>query len=93
MLIFIQYITGDLAKEFDLKHGHQDKEVADFIDIEIVLRYIILYDKHEYNDRRFRAQLVCIFLLIAEDGGRLGAICQSSSYHETNSSLLYQVNN
>jgi hypothetical protein len=63
------------------------------MDVEIAIRYIILYDKHEYNDRRYRAQLVCIFLLIAEDGGRLGAIAQPSCYRETTSALLYQVNN
>jgi len=70
----LQYIDDELKKEFGLQHVSHDKEVADFADIEIVIRYIILYDKHKYHDRRYRAQLVCVFLLVSEDGGRLGAI-------------------
>jgi hypothetical protein len=62
-----------LAIEFDLSRKSFDKEIADFVDVEIAIRQIVLYDKHNYRDRRFRAQLACIFLLIAEDGGRLGA--------------------
>ena len=64
---------------------------ADWEDIKIVLRYIIVEDPHINKNNRFRAQLVVIHLLIADNGERPGAIVRSESYREEEVALCYWV--
>lgn len=57
----------------------------------MVVRYLIAEDEHRYNQERFRLQVNLLFLIIADDGERLGAIVRSESYRETNIALCYGV--
>jgi hypothetical protein len=52
---------------------------------------MIVEDPHAYNDNRYRAQLVLIYLLVAETGERLGAIVRSESYRKEEVALCYRV--
>ncbi|KAE8441678.1 hypothetical protein EG329_004550 [Mollisiaceae sp. DMI_Dod_QoI] len=85
-----EYIRTELAEELGLQNLEQDKEYADWEDIKIAIRYIIAEDAHVYNDSRFRVQIVCVFLLIAENGERIGAIARSESYREMEAALCYK---
>jgi hypothetical protein len=52
---------------------------------------MIVEDPHAYNDNRFRAQLVLIYLLVSETGERPGAIVRSESYRKEEVALCYGV--
>lgn len=67
------------------------KEYADWEDVEIILRYIILEDSHAYRTKRFPAQLMCFLLLTSDHGERPGAIARSSAYRKGNIALCYEV--
>ncbi|APA09337.1 hypothetical protein sscle_05g041070 [Sclerotinia sclerotiorum 1980 UF-70] len=83
------YVSTDLAKELGLEDAEYDKECTDWIDIEIMILYLTVQDEHEYRCNRYRMQLGCIFMLIADDGERIGAITRSDSYREGNIALCY----
>jgi hypothetical protein len=57
----------------------------------MALRYIITKDEHRYKHERFCGQIALLFLLIADDGERLGAIASSLSYRGKNIGLCYEV--
>ncbi|KAJ8067038.1 hypothetical protein OCU04_004418 [Sclerotinia nivalis] len=84
------YVATDLAKELGLEDAQYDKECTDWIDIEIMILYLTLQDEHEYRCNCYRIQLGCIFILIADDGKRIGAIIRSDSYCEDNVVLCYK---
>ncbi|KAJ8067012.1 hypothetical protein OCU04_004392 [Sclerotinia nivalis] len=84
------YVSTDLAKELGLEDAEYDKECTDWIDIEIMILYLTVQDEHEYRCNRYRIQLGCIFMLIADDGERIGAITRSDSYREGNVALCYK---
>ncbi|KUJ13178.1 uncharacterized protein LY89DRAFT_737161 [Mollisia scopiformis] len=85
-----EYIRTDVAEELGLQDQEMPKGYADWEDIKIVIRYIIAEDAHVYIDKRFRAQIVCIILLVAENGERLGAIARSESYRQEDIALCYK---
>lgn len=82
---------GDLKENLSLEQAQYEKNFADWEDVKIAIRYSILDDPHCYHDNRLQVQLILIFLLVAEDGGRLGAIVRSSSYRESEVALRYKV--
>ncbi|KIN07402.1 hypothetical protein OIDMADRAFT_185985 [Oidiodendron maius Zn] len=83
------YIRTDLAQELGLQDLERDKEYADWEDIKIMVRYMIAEDPHAYNNNRFRAQLVLIYLLVSESGERPGAIVRSESYRKEEVAICY----
>lgn len=82
-----------MKDELQLQDKEREKAIADWVDIEIAMEYLILRDNHNYYNNRYRIQLGCIFLLIADAGERIGAIVRSTSYSAKNSgmALLYRV--
>lgn len=56
-----------------------------------MVRYMIAEDPHAYNNNRFRAQLVLIYLLVSESGERPGAIVRSESYRKEEVAICYGV--
>ena len=91
LICLTQYLHTRLKIELNLQNKEREKEFADWEDIKIVLHHIIVEDPHIYHHPRFRAQLVCIFLLIADDGERLGAVARSESYRKSEEALCYEV--
>ncbi|KAF7907230.1 uncharacterized protein EAF01_004817 [Botrytis porri] len=86
------YIETDLKDELQLQDKEREKAIADWADIENAVEYLILRDSHEYYNNRYRIQLECIFLLIADAGERIGVIVRSTSYSAKNfgTALLYR---
>jgi len=68
-----------------------DKEFADWEDVKILIRHLLLYDEHRYLNNRLRAQLICVTLLVADDGERIGAIVRSERYRKAEVALCYSV--
>ena len=68
-----------------------EKEYADWKDVEIAIRSLLLHDGHRYRNNRLRAQIICILLLVADDGERIGAIARSEQYRAAERALLYSV--
>ncbi len=68
-----------------------EKEYADWKDVEIAIRSLLLHDGHCYRNNRLRAQIICILLLVADDGERIGAIARSEQYRAVERALLYSV--
>lgn len=52
---------------------------------------MVVEDPHAYNNNRFRAQLALIYLLVAENGERPGAIVRSERYRKEEVALCYGV--
>jgi hypothetical protein len=67
------------------------KEFADWEDVKEMIEFIIVDDLHCYHDRRFVAQIIFIFLLVADNGERIGAFTRSEAHRGTNVALCYKV--
>jgi hypothetical protein len=80
-----------LRDQLDLQDAEYEKEFADWKDIEIIIHYLLVEDTHQYHENRFRAQILWIFLIIADDGERIGAITRSESYRHEEIALRYEV--
>jgi hypothetical protein len=89
----VQYVKTDLAKRLGLSDAEYEKECCDWKDIEIIIRYLIEEDPHKYRDNRYRAQMLWLFLIISDDGERIGAITRSDCYRDEEIALCYQVMN
>ena len=87
----MQYVKTDLKALLDLSDAEYDKEFTDWQDIKIIIRYLLAEDTHRYHNSRYRAQILWIFLIIADDGERIGAITRSESYRHEETALCYQV--
>ncbi|CAG8976161.1 hypothetical protein HYALB_00010031 [Hymenoscyphus albidus] len=86
-----QFLKGDLKEELSLSDSQYDKGFADWEDIKIIIKHGLAYDEHQYHDERHRLQLVFLFLLISDDGERIGAIARSDCYREEERALTYNV--
>jgi hypothetical protein len=80
-----------LVEELGIEDIAYEKEFADWKDVEIAIRHVLLYDDHRYRNNRLRAQIICILLLVADDGERIGAIARSEQYRAAETALRYSV--
>jgi hypothetical protein len=77
--------------EAEIKDKAFEKEYADWEDVKIAIRYLLLHDGHRYRNNRLRAQAIFILLLVADNGERIGAIARSEKYRAVERALLYSV--
>ncbi|KAH8685860.1 hypothetical protein BGZ60DRAFT_523134 [Tricladium varicosporioides] len=86
----LNYIQTDLIEELGIQDAEYEKAYTDWEDTKLVIRYIIECDKHRWSFERQRLQLVWLFLLVADNGERLGAIISSGSYRKEEVALFYK---
>ncbi|PMD22695.1 hypothetical protein NA56DRAFT_570330, partial [Hyaloscypha hepaticicola] len=84
-----KFVREVLAVEAGIEDTAFEKEYADWKDVEIAIQSLLLHDGHRYRNNRLRAQIICILLLVADDGERIGAIARSEQYRAAERALLY----
>lgn len=67
------------------------KEIADQLDVTLMLNFLWCYDKYHFRHPRRRPELSLILLFLIYTGARPGSIVKSSAYQGSNDALFYKV--
>ncbi|KFZ20126.1 hypothetical protein V501_00286 [Pseudogymnoascus sp. VKM F-4519 (FW-2642)] len=84
------WIRADLKDLLALSSKARPKPMADSQDLEVLIRYLWVEDKHSFRNQLDRVKLHFFLLCLAYTVARAGAVVVSDSYRNSNEAITYR---